>query len=71
MGIGCNRQKDKWHIYIIGTSSVKIFLTEENSFTEDINLRAESDDFQFVYEILANLLSEEKTRDEIEACLLF
>ena len=52
-GIGNNNNdlNFKFHIFVIGKGHKKLFYTEDEEWTEDINGRAESSDFIFVYNI--------------------
>jgi len=69
--IGMVKKHNLWHIFAIGTNHVKVFFTENETWTEDINLRAESDDFAFVYDVLREIMHDEKIKDDLESSLLF
>ncbi len=63
--------KYQYHIYIIGKNGIKLFFYESGTWGEDINQRAETDDFIFAYEQLSSMLDSEDMRNKIEANLLF
>lgn len=60
-----------FHIFVISKNHRKVFMCEDGSWTEDINKRAETDDFVFAYEQLATAFETEEKRNAIEASLLF
>ena len=70
IGVKSNRDGSKFYIYAISNSDVKVFFTGDD-FSEDINDKVETDDFQFAYNALAELLSTEEMRDKLEASVLF
>ena len=65
------KKKNLWHIFAVGSNSVKVFFTEDGTWTEDINFRGESDDFSFVYDVLKDIMDDKKIRDDLESSLLF
>lgn len=69
--IGMSKKNNLWHIFAIGSNGVKVFFTEDGEWTEDINYRAESDDFTFVYQVLNDIMIDEKIKDDLESSLLF
>jgi hypothetical protein len=72
-GIGNNNDKTdySYHLFIIGRNGTKLFFYESGVWGEDINKRAETDDFIFAYEQMAEMLKDEEMRKHIEANLLF
>ena len=72
-GVGNNNDTSnyQYHLFIIGRNNVKLFYYEDGAWGEDINFRAETDDFIFAYEQLGSLLDDEDMRNHIEANLLF
>ena len=64
LGVGCNRDKDKFHIYAIGKSNIKVFFTEEG-FSEDINERVETDDIVLAVQTVQELIESENSRIEL------
>ena len=72
-GIGSNNDVSnyKYHLFIIGRNNTKLFFYEDGVWGEDINKRAETDDFIFANEQLSTMLDDEEMRNHIEANLLF
>jgi len=72
-GIGSNNDVTnyQYHLFIIGRNSVKLFFYESGAWGEDINLRAETDDFIFAHEQFSEMFDDEEMREHIEANLLF
>lgn len=74
-GVGSHISKEDnkryFHIFIVGNNCIKIFFTEDEEWTEDINKRAETDDVTFANEALCVLFETEDKRNKIEANLLF
>jgi len=73
--MGMTLRRGNYHIWAVGLNGTKVFFCDtdevKGNWTEDINLKAESDDFKFVYETLANMLNNETIADDLEASLLF
>lgn len=73
--MGITDKNGLYHIWVVGKNGVKVFFSDHESveghWTEDICLKAESSDFAFVYESLADLLKDEVVASELEASLLF
>jgi DNA-binding transcriptional regulator/RsmH inhibitor MraZ len=61
IGIGCNRDKTKFHLYAIGKSNIKTFFTGEG-FSEDINERVETDDFVHAFMEMQEIVNDEDGR---------
>ena len=73
--MGITQRKGLYHLWVVGHNGVKVFFcsTEEvnGNWSEDINFKAETDDFHFAYETLATILDDEVVALELEASLLF
>ncbi len=70
IGVKSNRDKSKYHIFALGKSNAKAFFTGDG-WSEDINLRVETDDVAFAFETLQSLLDTEKKREELLMCIIF
>jgi hypothetical protein len=70
-GIGSKKNENTYHIFAIGFNSVKVFFTEDGTWTEDICFCAESDDFEFVYNELSSILKDKQILEDLESSLLF
>lgn len=71
--IGVDKSSDGkfFHIFAIGKNHKKIFFCEDGSWSENINEKAETDDFMFAFEQLASMIKSEDDRNNIEANILF
>ena len=72
-GVGNNNDDTNYlyHLFIIGKNGIKLFFYEDGVWGEDINKRAQTDDFIFAYEQLSSMLNDEEMRHHIEANLTF
>ncbi len=72
-GIGNNNNEEsyQYHLFVIGRNSIKLFFYESGAWGEDINLRAETEDFSFAIEQLNDMMKDEEMQEHIEANLLF
>ena len=72
-GIGNNNDEAnyKYHLFIIGRNFTKLFFYESGAWGEDINYRAETEDFDFACEQLSGMMKDEEMQEHIEANLLF
>lgn len=61
----------KYHIFVIDKSGIKLFYTYDETWSQDINKRAETDDFIFAYNQLNEILVTEDARNLLEASFLF
>lgn len=71
IGMDSDGRTNYWHIFATGCNNVKVYFTEDGTWTEDAKLKAESDSFMFVYEALSELLNDQKVYDDLESSLLF